>query len=515
MDKVKDVRGEDRLQDRAGQHVNPASPKSEGATGMKRIVLAMLLVAAVTAVAQTTPAPAQTAPQSGTAAQPAPAAAPAQTTPQSTPAAPAQKKEIKDPAEYNAYVGAVQQKDPAAKVSGLEAFLAQYPNSVMKEDALELLMGAYGETNNQAKTLDTAQKVLTTNPCNLRALALLSYTKRAMAEAGQNAAQNLADAGQNGEKGLQCLQTAPKPEGTADADFQKLKSQTAGIFNGAAGMAAYQAKNYPKAQQYLSAAVAADPPDATSLRDLYPLALAYLTPPVCAAPAVPASGDATQTPAAAPANQQGCSSPDSVIAGLFYIARAADLAQGAGKDQIAKFGKSKYTKFHGSEEGWTDLMAKAATATTPAGITITQYVPPTPAQQAHDLVNSKKVQEMSFAEWQLALSEGTPEDADTVWSILKGKPLQMVAQVFSVDSPKDLKLAGSSDDIDAKRADIDLSFAAPIPKAQLPKEGADLQFEGTPVSFTPKPFVMTMTDGVLIVKAAPKKAPVRKKPAAQ
>ncbi len=481
---------------------------------MKRIVLAMLLVAAVTAVAQTTPAPAQTAPQTATPAQTAPAAAPAQSTPPSTPAAPAQKKEIKDPAEYNAYVGAVQQKDPAAKVSGLEAFLTQYPNSVMKEDALELLMGAYGETNNQAKTLDTAQKVLAANPCNLRALALLSYTKRAMAEAGQNAAQNLTDAGQNGEKGLQCLQTAPKPEGTTDADFQKLKSQTAGIFNGAAGMAAYQAKNYPKAQQYLSAAVAADPPDATSLRDLYPLALAYLTPPVCAPAAPPAAGgDATQTPA--PTSQQGCSSPDSEIAGLFYIARAANLAQGAGKDQIAKFGKSKYAKFHGSEEGWTDLMAKAATATTPAGITITQYVPPTPAQQAHDLVNSKKVQEMSFAEWQLVLSEGTPEDAEKVWSVLKGKPLQMVAQVLSVDSPKELKLAGSSDDIDAKRADIDLSFAAPIPKAQMPKEGADFQFEGTPVSYTPKPFVMTMTDGALLVKAAPKKAPVHKKPAAQ
>src|ERR1035438_10208457 len=236
---------------------------------MKRIVLAMLLVAAVTAVAQTTPAPAQTAPQSGPPAQTAPAAAPAQ------------KKEIKDPAEYNAYVGAVQQKDPAAKISGLEAFLTQYPNSVMKEDALELLMGAYGETNNQAKTLDTAQKVLQANPCNLRALALLAYTKRAMAEAGQSAAQSLTEAGQYGEKGLQCLQTASKPEGTTDADFQKLKSQTAGIFNGSAGMAAYQAKDYPKAQQFLAAAVGADPPDGTSLRDLYPLALAYLTPPMC------------------------------------------------------------------------------------------------------------------------------------------------------------------------------------------------------------------------------------------
>src|SRR5216684_293985 len=226
---------------------------------MKKIVLAMLLVAAVTAVAQPAPAPAQPAPQQ---------------TPTPSPAAP-QKKEIKDPAEYNAYVGAVQQQDAAAKVSGLEAFLTQYPNSVMKEDALELLMGAYQGTNNQAKALDTAQKVLQANPCNLRALALLAYTKQAMAVAGQNSQQNFAQAGQAGEKGLQCLQTAAKPDGTSDADFQKLKSQTTAIFNAAAGLAAFQAKDYAKAEQYLRAAVEADP---ANLLNVYDLALSYLAP---------------------------------------------------------------------------------------------------------------------------------------------------------------------------------------------------------------------------------------------
>src|SRR5260370_40326571 len=150
---------------------------------MKKNFLAVLMVAKVAAVAQTAPAPAQPAPQQNPSPTPAP-----------------QKKEIKDPAEYNAYVGAVQQSDAAAKVSGLEAFLTQYPNSGMKEDALELLMGAYQATGNQAKTLETAQKVLAVNPCNIRALALLAYTKRAMAEAGQNARQNLAEAGQSGEK---------------------------------------------------------------------------------------------------------------------------------------------------------------------------------------------------------------------------------------------------------------------------------------------------------------------------
>jgi len=41
------------------------------------------------------------------------------------------------------------------------------------------------QTLNQTKMLDTAQKVLQVNPCNLRTLAVLAYTKRALAEAGQ------------------------------------------------------------------------------------------------------------------------------------------------------------------------------------------------------------------------------------------------------------------------------------------------------------------------------------------
>ena len=456
---------------------------------MKKTVLAMLLVAAVTAVAQTATAQAQTATAQ---AQTAP-----QQNPTPSPAAPP-KKEIKDPAEYNAYMGAVQQQDPAAKVSGFEAFVTQYPNSVFKEEALELLMGAYQQTASQAKTpetaqanqakmLVTAQKVLQVNPCNIRALALVAYTKRAMAVAGQNAQQNFADAGQAGEKGLQCLQTATKPDGTPDADFQKLKTQTAVIFNGAVGMSAVQVKDYAKAEKFLRASVEGDP---TNLLDVYNLALAYLAP-------GPAEKD---------------------LDGLFFIARAANLAQGAGKDQIAKFGKSRYNKYHGSEEGWSDLLAKTATTPLPPpDFTIKQYVPPTPAEQAAALIKSKKVEDMSFAEWQMVLSEGTPEDADKVWSVLKGKPLQMVAHIISIDSSDKtstkLMLAGSSDDIDAKRADIDLTMKAAIPAKQMPKQDTDFQFEGTPVSYVAKPFVMTMNEGALLVKAAPK-PPVHRKPAA-
>src|SRR5438270_3615983 len=176
---------------------------------MKTSVLAIVLATALAAGAQQ-PAP-QTPP-------PAPAA-PGQSAPSQ--AAP----EIKDPAEYNAYVAAIQQTDATAKISNLEAFLVQYPNSVMKTTALELLMNTYLQANNQAKVFDTAKRLLAVDSCNLRALALLTYLNRQNVAAGQNPQQNLSDLTQYSTKGLDCLKNAPKPAGMSDDDYNKLKKQ--------------------------------------------------------------------------------------------------------------------------------------------------------------------------------------------------------------------------------------------------------------------------------------------------
>src|SRR6266576_1357429 len=122
---------------------------------------------------------------------------------------------IKEPAEYNAYVGAIQQSDANAKISGLEAFLTQYPNSVMKNQALEILMGAYQQAGNMQKTTDTATKLVTADTCNVRALALLAYFDRVMAQGGDpNATQLLEDGKKYGQQGLDCLPKFNKPDGT-------------------------------------------------------------------------------------------------------------------------------------------------------------------------------------------------------------------------------------------------------------------------------------------------------------
>jgi tetratricopeptide (TPR) repeat protein len=397
---------------------------------------------------------------------------PAATQPAAQPAAPQQKKEIKDPAEYNAYVGAIQQADSAAKISGLEAFLKQYPNSVMKVDALEVLMGEYEKSGDAAKMTDAANRVLQADPNNVRAYALLAYNYKT--------AQNWAAAKDNAIKGLGVLPQLAKPDGVSDADFQKQKLQLSTLLNSVAGFSSLQLKDLAGAQKYLRASVEGNP---NSLEDVYPLALAYLT----------------ATP------------PDS-LNGIFFIARAANLATGAGQTQITNYGKSVYTKYHGTADGWDQVLATAKTTPLPpADFTVAKYVPPTPADQAADLVKTKAPKDMSFAEWELVLSAGKPEDADKVWTEIKGKPLQMVANVISATSEK-LELAGSSDDIDAKKADIELTMSGPIPAKLMPKVDESLPFQGTPASYTASPFVMQMEQGALLTQAKPK-APVHHHPA--
>ncbi len=444
---------------------------------MKKMLVTIVLLLAGMALGQPTSQP-QAQPQtqpSGTAAAGQPAAG-QQAAPQQ------QKKEIKNPAEYNAYVGAIQQTDPAAKISGLEAFLQQYPQSVMKEDALEALMIAYQQTGNGDKMKDTAQRVLQVNPDNVRALALLAYTSRASAQAGQNPQQNLADAQKYGQQGLQALNKFARPEGMSEADYEKLKREMGGIFNGAVGIAALQNKDFTGAQNGLKAAAEVSPNDFSIV---YPLALAYLQ-----------------------------ATPPDVPNGAWYAARAANIAPNPQlAQQIEKYGKSQYTKYHGSDQGWTDVMAAAkASPTPPAGFTISQYIPPTPAQQAADLVKQKQPKDMSFAEWELVLSAGAQADADVVWNAIKGVPLQMEGQVIHATADK-IEIAASQDDIDQKRTDIVLNMTGKIPERLMPKDGGILDFEGTPASYTPSPFVMTMEKGTLLTKAAPKpKRPVHRRP---
>src|ERR1700722_10533384 len=461
---------------------------------MKKILLTVVLGVAVGAGAQTATQPAQQGqpatpptgsvnpptgsvnPQTGSVNPPTGSAQTAQTTPSTPAAAPV----IKDPAEYNAYVAAVDpSKDANAKISGLEAFLTQYPNSVMKNQALEILMSTYQQAGNTKKTMETATKLVTADPCQVRALTLLAYFDRVLAQGGDpNAAQLLSDGKKNGQQGLDCLPKWNKPDGTSDADFQKTKDQMTGIFNAAIGISCLQNKDNACAVKSLKITVDANPQDFSVV---YPLALAYLG----------------QTP---PDYQNG----------IWYASRAAAVAPPAAQPQIEKYARSQYVKFHAGDDGWTDVLAAAKAN----GAQVPIKPAPSPAEQAHKMVQDTTPEKMDFATWEFVLSNGAQEDQDAVWNVIKGKALQMNGTIIST-SPNEFMIAGSSDDMDAKKADITLQFEDKVPVKMIPKDGASFDFKGVPASYTPNPFMMVVETGGILVANPVAKPPVHHKPAAQ
>ena len=128
-------------------------------------------------------------------------------------------------------------------------------------------------------------------------------------------------------------------------------------------------------------------------------------------------------------------------------------------------------------------------------------------------MTTKKPEEMSFAEWQFVFTNGAQEDQDVIWNAIKGKGVKMNGTIIST-TPTEFLIAGSSDDIDAKKADITLKFEEKVPLRLIPKDGASFDFQGEPASYTPNPFMMVMEKGINLSKPAAPKPPVHKRPAA-
>src|SRR5665213_3542886 len=249
-------------------------------------------------------------------------------------AALAQPKTIKDPAEYNAYIAALNTADPAQKAAAMESFVVAYPNSVVKEDALEQAMAGFQQANDQAAVEKTARRILQIDKSHVRALAILSFIDRAKAAQGDKPA--LAEMQAFAQQGLAALKEWHKPDGTSDADFATARGQTESIFDGALGFAALQAKDYAAARGALAKSVTIDP---GNLQDVYQLGIAELE----------------------------MSPPDAT--GFWHIARAGGLAKAQGNaaatQSILAYGSAKYRNYHGGDDGWDQIMAQAATQSAP------------------------------------------------------------------------------------------------------------------------------------------------------
>ena len=298
-------------------------------------------------------------------------------------------KTIKDPAEYNAYMAAFNTQDPSAKAAGMMAFVQQYPHSVVKSDALEQARAAYQAAGNVPKLEEVCRLILSDDPNDVSSLAVIAAIARSRGTAA-SAAEAAADA----LKGLQLLPSWKKPEATSDADFEKLRTQVAIIFNGAAGFGALQKKDYAAARGYYQKSVQLD---VNNLQDVYQLSIADLEP--------------------TPMDSNG----------FWYAAKAIHLAgsNAAAAQSIANYAKAKYKRYHGSYDGWDTILAAAAGQTAPPpGFSASIKAAPTQCQIAVDAVKQNDPAQLSFSDWEFVLSHAncSPDNkaaADRVWQAIQ------------------------------------------------------------------------------------------------
>jgi hypothetical protein len=407
-------------------------------------------------------------------------------------------------AEYNAYNSAITQTDPKAKAAALEAYLTAYPQSSVKAATLEQLMLAYSSFD-PAKTLDAADRLLQVDPNNLRALTFETYFRLTGADsitdptAKQAALDKAADYAQ---KGL----AATKPAEMSATDFTTLQTQAKPVFYRAIATAALNKKDAATAVTNFKLGLAAVPVADTSkpgplLQDTYQLGFAYsqMTPP----------------------DYLNCA---------WYAGRAASFAPEPYKSQMLPLAKFCYRRYHGADDGF-DAVTTAATASLDPPADFKVKPAPKPEDMAHDLVTSTPeadLPKLAMSDREFVLANGNPDDAGKMWNSMKGKSVTIPDALVIESSPTVLKVAVSDDAVQGKTADFTFNMKAPdekLPPAAAKKladetaaataVGQKVTLSGTFDSYTPKPLMIIMSDGaVVLAKKTPAKPTPTHRPAA-
>lgn len=364
----------------------------------------------------------------------------------------------------------------------MENFVKQYPNSIVKVEALEYAMAGFqAPPTNAAKVESMANQLLQADPGHVPALAIITAIKQNQA----TTAPQFAELRSLGEKGLQALQGWKKPEGMPNEDYDKRKVLMKAIFASAAGFGALQAKDYAAAKSDYLLAIEAEP---TNFVHFFRLAVAMLEP----------------TP--------------QDINGFWYGAKAISLAQGnqAAIQSISPYLTSRYKKYHGGMDGWDQLVASTASATAPPGGFTIKAAPTVCELAAAAVPTDGSPIELSYGDREtvLACRDKSPANkaaADAVWQDMQKlqkngeTKLKVLVKVIAVPDNNTLEVAVSEDNQKDNKTDMKVQMEKPMTKP--PAVGSTTDIIGVISEYTPDPFMFTMTKAEL---PAPPKPPVKK-----
>jgi hypothetical protein len=395
---------------------------------------------------------------------------------------------IKDPAEFNQYQMFSTQTDPKAKAAAGEAFLTQYPQSVVKNTVLDSLIDTYGALQENDKTLSAASRLLQIEPNNMKALFISVYLKKQQC-AKSSDAQTCDDAAALSEKGLQ----ATKPAAVADAAWKQQTGLAFPQFHSAIALDdALVKKDFKAAQAEYKAELmlySDDQAKTAGLNDTLLLAQAY--------------------------SQPGAAQ-DLVQASWFY-ARVWDFAPANYKAQIEPKLEYYYKKYHGGLDGLDAIKQQAQASTFPPGTFVISKAK-SPQEQIHDLIASTPdLTTLALADKETVLAFGTKDDADKLWGLLQGKQTPVPGIVISADA-NTIKVAVTQDAKDAKVADFIVNLKEPLKDSEIPAAGFEFktqpsaELDGTYDTYTQVPGTDTTAQSAQIVLKDGFVQPEKKKP---
>jgi tetratricopeptide (TPR) repeat protein len=382
------------------------------------------------------------------------AAAPSSATPQ---------KNWKDRAEYDLYVSIGQDTNPKTRLEKLQQWEKQYPMTEWIKERKNALLTTYAALNDGKNVFDEGKQILADDPKDFTAqYYIMVFTQPYY---GQNQLPDILDAGEKAAKGILESIDMPPPNVTAD-QWAKLRPDVEIMAHKNLGFIAMQRKDWTTAEAELQKALMMNPNDATV--------------------------DFQMGTAIASEKKV-----DRIPAALFYFARAATYSgpgelAAAGKQQALAYVQKQYKNFHGSDEGFNDLLAAVkANPTPPAGFAIKNANEIAQASAAdEDKWNSEHPVEARWKTLKMALS--APDGSSYFDMGMKGAELPTlkgkVVKLEPAVKPKTVLVALEDGKSDGTTADATLKFEMPLPgKVDV---GTELTFEGLADSFTQSPFML-------------------------
>ena len=390
------------------------------------------------------------------------------------------EKVIQDPAEYNEYMAAFNTTDPAKRGDLMEKFVAQYPKSVVRADALELAMSAFQDTANLPKAKAMAAQIVAANPDHLNALLVLAFARRdeASNSSDPKRAQALAAEGRGfAEHALPLLEKASAPAGVAPAQWAAERERMATIFYGAIAFSALQSRDYGVAHDYYAKALAIV---SDNLVDVYQAGIVELS----------------ETPVD--------------VTGFWHIARAAAIAQAqknsAAAGAILNYGRGQYGRYHGNYDGWDEFVTSAGGQQSAPAVAELKKRITTPCdvavQAVGDAVKGSTLGELSFSDYEFVLqkrdcSQENRQAAETVWKFIqerqKNGEIRLRLAAVKVQSASPDMLDGSL--TEESQASLHVIFLRPL--VTLPAVGSMIDVIGVLADYQPEPFMFTMRQGEL------------------